>query len=92
MEGSLIIVINVIKPLQDPVISNIIKEHIAHKNLTNIIKLVKYVHKGEVSKLCAREKPNQYNHELSGKVKLQVIIRKFNEVKSCDQAYSFVLK
>ena len=44
-------VINVLKPLQDTVISNIIKEHIMERNLINVISVVKYIHKGEMSKV-----------------------------------------
>ena len=34
-------VINVVKPLQDPVISNVIKEPILERNLMNVINVVK---------------------------------------------------
>ena len=56
-------VTNVVKPLQDPVISNIIIEHILDRNLINVINVVKYNHKGEDSKFSARDKSNEYNHE-----------------------------
>ena len=49
-------VTNVVKPLQDPVISNIIKEHISDRNLINVINVVKYIHKGEVSKFSGLER------------------------------------
>ena len=49
-------VINVVEPLQDPVISNIIKEHIPNRNLINVINVVKYIPKGEVSKFFVLER------------------------------------
>ena len=49
-------VINVVESLQDPVISNIIKEHIPNRNFINVINVVKYIPKGEVSKFSVLER------------------------------------
>ena len=46
-------VINVVKPLQDPVISNIIKETILERNLINVINVVMSVHKEKTPKLLS---------------------------------------
>ncbi|GAB1303438.1 Zinc finger protein 998 [Apodemus speciosus] len=58
-------VINVVKPLEDSVISNIIKETILERHLINVISVVMSVHKKSRS-FSAGEKSNEYNHELSG--------------------------
>ena len=43
--------INVVKPLQDPVISKDIKEHILDRSLIKAINVVKSIHKGDISKV-----------------------------------------
>ncbi|GAB1303419.1 hypothetical protein APTSU1_001866700 [Apodemus speciosus] len=42
--------INVVKPLQNPVISKDIKEHILERNLMNVINVVKPLHSTVISK------------------------------------------
>ena len=56
-------IINVMKPLQDPVISKDIKEHIPERNLMNVINVVKPFHRGVISNIRTHtgEKPYECN-------------------------------
>ena len=51
--------INVVKPLQDPVISKDIKEHILERNLINVIKVVKPLQDPVISSIIKEHAPDR---------------------------------